>query len=526
MLYSLLYLNTISYRTSQLVRLLAICLIFFVGLTSLPVRADNKLDTDHPLISRFQGSERFSHFFFDYLSVDFPIGIIDNAKQPLNVLAAEGHASFITYSLPSSSSQLEVVSNIKHQLKQSDFTIVFECQQNSENNNCGKNMYRFTRSDRVQHGFQFSCGSDKQFYLVTAKLTRANHNNTYLYLCTEGSKLNQTIIEEKEINFNKIKIDSKNYQPSNDDLNGIMLSRKSDLEGTKDHPLISRFPNSVISAYGELDLGKGQLPLNAYESNDKNKVKLFSEKYYIAVEGKGTFIEYRLPDGLSQYQVIQNYLHALKVSNMEILFSCVGEEECGKGGLSDKSSVRFLMPGLAVGDNCSDSGALITAKMQIGENRHGYLFLCIDNSPWGTVSQTIIEEKQLVTGLVALSVMELENSIISKGKVAVYGVLFNSDSASILPVSTTVILQVAQLLTNKPQLKLYVVGHTDGQGEETYNEKLSKQRAQAIVNALINDHGIAKNRLQARGVGELVPVSTNHADEGRQLNRRVELVEM
>jgi len=71
-----------------------------------------------------------------------------------------------------------------------------------------------------------------------------------------------------------------------------------------------------------------------------------------------------------------------------------------------------------------------------------------------------------------------------------------------------------------------VVGHTDGQGSEQYNKDLSTKRAQAVINALVTNFGIAENRLQARGVGELVPVATNRAKEGRQLNRRVELVEM
>jgi len=102
----------------------------------------------------------------------------------------------------------------------------------------------------------------------------------------------------------------------------------------------------------------------------------------------------------------------------------------------------------------------------------------------------------------------------------------DNESATIKACSALIFKKQSKLLTACPCLKLYVVGHTDGQGKESYNQQLSKQRAQAVVDALAKDYGIASTRLQARGVGELVPVSTNRASEGRQLSHRVELVEM
>jgi OOP family OmpA-OmpF porin len=63
-------------------------------------------------------------------------------------------------------------------------------------------------------------------------------------------------------------------------------------------------------------------------------------------------------------------------------------------------------------------------------------------------------------------------------------------------------------------------------GKLEYNMELSLKRAESVVDALVNTHGIAASRLQAQGVGPLCPVSTNSTEEGRKLNRRVELVEM
>ncbi len=69
-----------------------------------------------------------------------------------------------------------------------------------------------------------------------------------------------------------------------------------------------------------------------------------------------------------------------------------------------------------------------------------------------------------------------------------------------------------------------MVGHTANVGNLASNMTLSKQRAEAVVNALVNDHRIAAARLIANGVGPLAPVASNAAEEGRAKNRRVELV--
>ena len=80
------------------------------------------------------------------------------------------------------------------------------------------------------------------------------------------------------------------------------------------------------------------------------------------------------------------------------------------------------------------------------------------------------------------------------------------------------------MLNADPSLNLYVVGHTDMKGKFDYNMNLSKKRAEAVVNELINKYGISSSRLTPDGVGPLVPVATNETDGGRKQNRRVELV--
>jgi outer membrane protein OmpA-like peptidoglycan-associated protein len=83
---------------------------------------------------------------------------------------------------------------------------------------------------------------------------------------------------------------------------------------------------------------------------------------------------------------------------------------------------------------------------------------------------------------------------------------------------------IAAMLTANPDLRLAVVGHTDAEGTHEHNLDLSKQRADTVIAALIETHGIAEDRLFAAGASFLSPVASNDSAAGRALNRRVELV--
>ncbi len=84
--------------------------------------------------------------------------------------------------------------------------------------------------------------------------------------------------------------------------------------------------------------------------------------------------------------------------------------------------------------------------------------------------------------------------------------------------------QIAGFLLDNRDVHCWVVGHTDADGSFQLNSKLSLERAQAVKKYLEANYSIGSNRLFAEGVGPLAPVSTNDSEEGKQLNRRVELV--
>ena len=117
----------------------------------------------------------------------------------------------------------------------------------------------------------------------------------------------------------------------------------------------------------------------------------------------------------------------------------------------------------------------------------------------------------------------LYNRLITDGKIITYAITFDIGKATIKPESMTEINRIAQLMKDNGDLKFEVQGHTDNTGTVAGNQKLSEQRAQAIVSKLV-EMGIAANRLSAKGMGQSAPLADNSTDEGRAKNRRVEFV--
>jgi outer membrane protein OmpA-like peptidoglycan-associated protein len=106
--------------------------------------------------------------------------------------------------------------------------------------------------------------------------------------------------------------------------------------------------------------------------------------------------------------------------------------------------------------------------------------------------------------------------------VALYGINFDFNKATLRPDSDPTLEKVLTLLQARPDLKLEVQGHTDNVGSDDYNLKLSDARAASVVTWLVSK-GIAADRLTAHGYGMRQPIADNGSDEGRAKNRRVEL---
>jgi outer membrane protein OmpA-like peptidoglycan-associated protein len=134
----------------------------------------------------------------------------------------------------------------------------------------------------------------------------------------------------------------------------------------------------------------------------------------------------------------------------------------------------------------------------------------------------VVEVKPMERGLV--TAQAIEKGLMEKGRVVLDGLFFDHDKATLTPESKPALDVVARYLAAHPDIKVFIVGHTDGTGTFDYNLNLSRERAQAVVAALAGDHGIAAARMSAHGVGPLSPVKANESDANRGENRRVEMV--
>ncbi|WP_157972993.1 OmpA family protein [Aureibaculum luteum] len=120
---------------------------------------------------------------------------------------------------------------------------------------------------------------------------------------------------------------------------------------------------------------------------------------------------------------------------------------------------------------------------------------------------------------------KLYDQLVADGKFVTRGILFDVNKASIKPTSYGVINKVAKMMQEHSDLKFSIEGHTDSDGEESYNQQLSLQRAEAVKKALINA-GIDQERLETKGFGESVPLTENTTPEAKANNRRVEFVKL
>lgn len=255
-----------------------------------------------------------------------------------------------------------------------------------------------------------------------------------------------------------------------------VFAAELDAKGCKDPTLLSRFPGFNIQ----------RCTLNDFAAH-----KFIEAKKEITVEGRYTEIMYFKDEAAkapSPLQVLRNYENAIKKIGGVVT----------EGTEDGELYLKLVKNGAEVWINVS---------MNIAEQ---YLLRIIEKG----------EMKQEIEADAAA----LGTGIKNDGRIAVYGIHFDTGKSEIKPDSEPTLIEIAKMLKAQPALKLHVVGHTDNVAGLDLNMKLSRARAEAVVAALASRHGIAAGRLIPHGVGPVAPVASNDAEPGRAKNRRVELV--
>ena len=257
------------------------------------------------------------------------------------------------------------------------------------------------------------------------------------------------------------------------------IHAQEDAHGAKDHPTIPRFPGTVISWATQHDFGAREFTL---KDGTKN------------VEGRIWEIQYAPKDGArvpSPLELARNYGNLFKRNGGAVLF-----EQVDSGG----GTVTMKMP----------SGTVETwMEITINNNGEQFTFYIVTTTP--------MEQK------VELSADEIGTALATTGRVALYGILFDTNKAVIKPESAALLKEIVALLKKNTALKLRIEGHTDNIGVAAANKALSEKRAQSVLAAL-KAEGIDTARLSATGWGSERPIAGNATEADRARNRRVELV--
>ena len=259
----------------------------------------------------------------------------------------------------------------------------------------------------------------------------------------------------------------------------IPVIAQGDIDGSKDPALFTRMPGYHISRYDDLQFDKYEFKVTA----QKNQV----------IEGHHLFIIYDLNDNVqapSPLQTTRNYTNAIKKIGGQLIYQY---DDAG-----DNIILKVVKNGMEV-------WAYINASYN------------------GSYSMHLIEKQAMNQDVVA-DANSMANSLKESGKVSVYGIYFDTGKSVLKPESKPTLQEIFKLLKTDPNLKLLVVGHTDNVGVFEANMKLSMERAVSVVNALVTEFSVNGSRLKACGDGPTSPVASNDKEEGRALNRRVELV--
>jgi len=139
---------------------------------------------------------------------------------------------------------------------------------------------------------------------------------------------------------------------------------------------------------------------------------------------------------------------------------------------------------------------------------------------WAVPNTAYIKNIRLAKGAVPLY-----DRMMQVGKFISYGITFDTGKSVIKPESAGELNRIVQLLKENPSLRFSVEGHTDATGSASSNQKLSEDRAHAVVARLV-EMGIDAGRLTGKGLGQNNPVADNGSAEGRAKNRRVEFVKL
>jgi outer membrane protein OmpA-like peptidoglycan-associated protein len=308
----------------------------------------------------------------------------------------------------------------------------------------------------------------------------------------------------------------------------LAQSFPADVAGERDHPILTRYAGSWLVASETRPFDSVSFPGGPKDADRST------------VEGKVTRLLYLAPAGRSVLEVQRNYEQALEKAGATRRDACAAPSCAARDfRFIGQSEGKKLATGALDG---WDAKSLVDQWMQPETARWWYGTLTVRGTPvhvavlsgkpgivqladkYAATMVQIVEPRAMDSGMVTVDAAALAKGLQADGKIALYGVFFDSGKSELKPESKAQLDEMAKLLQTNAALRVYIVGHTDNQGTLDANLALSRARAQAVVDALVRTYKIDGKRLAAAGVASYAPVASNASDAGRARNRRVELV--
>ena len=206
-------------------------------------------------------------------------------------------------------------------------------------------------------------------------------------------------------------------------------------------------------------------------------------------------------------------------SNMAWLVSgeVNGEGELGTDNYESPAKIRISVDGKYVKLYSNEKRALNVPNANLGRSNRIYVHM----NGWSAEDPRLINDIRIMAGG-----RKLYDALSAEGRVTTQGIFFDTGSDRITPESTPTLKEIGQMLKDHADLRIRVEGHTDNVGGADTNKALSEKRAASVKNFLVETYGIDASRVETAGFGPDQPVAANDTAEGRQMNRRVELVKL
>lgn len=308
-------------------------------------------------------------------------------------------------------------------------------------------------------------------------------------------------------------------------------------------------PGNAQQAVARIEaMGSYALPVSAWRNGNIETHQ---------TEGEVVQQAWHLPgDRSTTLQILKPLRHQLVADGFDILFECEARQ-CG--GFEFRYGMDVL-PEPEMHVDLGDFRYLAAQRLSNGEAEHvslmisrsasrGFVQVVRVGAPTAQTAALVTSTKSPTTDGAADTVLRLATNdsakperlarterkqsdtpatmieqLVGTGRSVLGDLSFKTGSSQLNGDQFDSLTALAAFLIENPGKEIVLVGHTDAEGSLASNVALSKKRAGSVLQRLANEHGIAKSRMKAEGVGYLMPLATNATEEGRNLNRRVEVV--